>query len=281
MAIAVVFTFHRALGSQSAQTSSPPAETTAPIPQQAEQTSPPSFEVASIRKFAPGSGPRYPMHGMGAADAGRWRAVGISARSLIIFAYGLQPFQVSGGPAWIDGEEWNIDAKVDDATAAQWQNMTRQEQSKEMLPMLQTLLRNRFKLQVTRGNKRAPAYALVIAKGGPKLKESAPGESPIASFHVGPVFAMAVKGSPISSLAGTLALQLKKTVLDQTGLTGKYDIDLQFEAPGALSTDTSAADPAAESIFDALQDQLGLKLISTTAPMEMLTIDHIEEPTPD
>ena len=245
---------------------------------------PMSFEVVSIKKFVPDDhiGPPYRARGAGPVDASRWRAVGVTAKSLIGEAYGVQDFQISGGPPWIANEPWNIDAKVDDATAARLQNMSRQEQAKQMDPMLQTLLQDRFKLQVTHETKEGPAYTLVVGKGGPKLKETAAGEPSAASFTFGPnLFTMTTKGTQIGGLAGILKSQLKRTVLDQTGLTGSYDIDLRFVPPGTLATDPSAADSSGESIFDALQDQLGLKLVSTTAPIDTITINHIEEPTPN
>jgi bla regulator protein BlaR1 len=243
---------------------------------------PPSFEVASIRKFVPDNGPRMARRVMGAMDASRFTAVGETAKGLICEAYDLYRYQVSGGPPWVDGDLFNVDAKVDDATAAQLQKLTRHEQTERMDLMLQTLLADRFKLQVMHETKDAPAYALVIAKGGPKLKQASPDETAGGSLRVGDgLFVMNSQAVQIANFARGLSNQLEEPVVDQTGLTGSYDIDLKYTLQAGVSADPSTADGAGDSIFDALQNQLGLKLVSTKAPMETITIVHIEEPTPN
>lgn len=254
----------------------------APTQQQADAVLP-SFEVASIKPHAPDvmtSGQRTAF-GMGASDPSHWSAVNMTAKNLVTEAYGVQGFQVSGGPAWIDTERFDISAKVDDATAAQLEKLTRHEQNQRMDLMLRSLLLDRFKLQVTRETKDAPAYLLVVAKGGPKFKESTAtvGEGRM-SVSNGQVVETST-AITMTNFAGGLTGRLGRAVIDQTGLTGKYDITWHHAMQTGLSTDASATDTAAPTMLDALQDQLGLKLESTRAPLETITIDHIEEPSPN
>lgn len=241
----------------------------------------PSFEVASIKlHVGDPMGARVPI-GSGATDPSRWNASNMTAKDLVCEAYGLSYFQVTGGPDWAGSERFDISAKVDDAMATQLGKLTRREQNQQMSLMLRSLLIDRFKLRVTQETKDAPTYALVIAKGGPKLKE-ATGGTGVGRFGVnnGQVTATSTDIS-MSNFAGALSAQLAKPVVDQTGLTGKYDITWHYTMQTGLSADASAADTAGPTIFDALQDQLGLKLESIKAPMETITIEHIEEPTPN
>jgi uncharacterized protein (TIGR03435 family) len=247
-----------------------------------QSQTPPSFEVASIRKSVPHTGRLMARRVMGAMDPGRFTAEGVTAKSLIRQAYDLYDYQVSGGPPWVESELFDVDAKVDDAAAAQLQKLTRHDQNEQMNLMLQTLLADRFKLQVAHETKDEPAYTLVVAKGGPKFKEAAPDETPVFIMPSdASLIVQSMKAVQISNFARVLSNQLKQPVLDQTGLSGPYDIDLQYAPDAGLSTDPSTANAAGESIFDALQSQLGLKLVSTKAPMETITITHIEEPAPN
>jgi Protein of unknown function (DUF3738) len=161
-----------------------PATATPPLPSaQTPDGDLPSFEVASIRPYSADNSSGAPFAiGMGAPDPSHWFARRMTAKLLICAAYGLQQFQVSGGPPWIDSEHFDITAKVDDATAAQLQKLTRMEQNQKMNLMLRSLLVDRFKLQVTREHKDGQVFALVIAKGGPCL--TTPG-SPASTISVG------------------------------------------------------------------------------------------------
>jgi uncharacterized protein (TIGR03435 family) len=250
---------------------------------------------------------------MGGPDVSRFRASNVTMKMLIAAAYGVKEFQVLGGPSWIDSERWEIDAKVEDSLGEQLQKLPRQQQQAQQDLMLRSLLLNRFALQVTRGTKEGTVLALVVAKGGPKLKEVAPpdshaalGQSSVAAVpgqNSGPgpgqalmmmngssgLVTMASNAVPIANLVNQLSAQLGEQVVDRTGLKGTYQYRLQFSALGGVGPDgmplppeaETPPQPAAPSVFTALQEQLGLKLESTKGPVATITIDHIEEPSPN
>jgi uncharacterized protein (TIGR03435 family) len=165
--------------------------------------------------------------------------------------------------------------------------------------MLQTLLADRFKLAVHRETKEMLTYSLVQTKNGAKLSEGndescvavppapAPGQpSPVAcgTFFTGPSSLDARKMS-MAQFANTLSIIMGRPVVDRTGLTGAWDIHLEFTPEGTaglgqtrpgLNAEPPTADDARPSIFEALQRQLGLKLESKKAPSEILAIDHVE-----
>jgi len=171
---------------------------------------------------------------------------------------------------------------------------------------VQSLLADRFKLLVRDETKEIPVYALVIAKNGPKLREAKPGDTypngikgPDGRSHPGMWWVEGGKltgqALPMASLVMILSqscqLELGRTVLDQTGLKGKYDIALKWtpdQSSAGMFMGTAGVKPGAESappdssgpsLFTAIQEQLGLKLESTKGPTEAIVIDHIERPT--
>ena len=206
--------------------------------------------------------------------------------------------RIVGMPDWMTSERYDIVARIGDADAEAWKDPARQ---KVMLrAMLQTLLADRCKLAVHREMKDRPVFAIVVGRNGPKLK---PAEtSDLDTLHTKYPSAMTVPGGGgilgqgsnggrhlYGATIGTLSLVLSypagRPVVDKTGLTGRYDIELHWtmDAPtGASETNAPPAPPGdAPSIFTAVQEQLGLKLESTKGPVEVLVIDHVERPTED
>jgi uncharacterized protein (TIGR03435 family) len=149
-----------------------------------------------------------------------------------------------------------------------------------MALMLRSLLADRFKLQTSRSTKDAPAFALVITKGGPKFKEAPPPDpqgNPGYSMNMGQNGAtIKVDGKPISFLVDLLSALLRRPVVDQTGLKSTYAFTLLYNQ--SLDSSPENGPP---SIYTALEEQLGLRLENTKAPVDMMTIDHMEEPTPN
>ena len=263
----------------------------------------PSFEVASVR-LQRGDRPGGPMW-----FPGRFRYANGPVKDLLVrVAYNVYGFQISGGPSWINSEIYSIDAKEPDSLAEEMQKLpiAQQEEIKRLL--VQSLLADRFKLRLHRETRMLPVYALVIAKDGPKLHEAKPGDTypngmrgPDGRAGAGAIgeesiskTARAISGQGISiaPLVPYLSREVKRTVLDQTGLKGKYDIRLEWNpdlsaagmvpGPEDGKPGTASAPPpesSMPSIFTALQEQLGLKLVSTKGPVEILVIDHIEMPS--
>jgi bla regulator protein BlaR1 len=272
----------------------------------------PSFEVASIKpdhSQADHSGAN--LIRVGGPDTSRWTASNLTAKMLVTFAYNMKDFQVSGGPSWINSDRFDIDAKVEDSLAEQMQKLPRLQQQDQMRLMVRSLLADRFKLTVSHDTKELPIYELVIAKGGSKLKESAPPDAqdslvprpsapgpggalptpPRGGFMMsmgrGGEATLTSKGSPIANLVNLLSVQVGRQVFDKTGLKGEYDISLQWTSdmglgggPLLITPDSAGAnDAGGTSIFTALQDQLGLRLESTKGPVDTIVIEHIEEPS--
>jgi len=230
----------------------PHGDAQAPAPPAAPQ----SFEVASIKANKTGGESRR----AGASPGGVFTASNVSLRLLISRAYGVTPAQIEGGPRWIDTETWDIAAKADTP-----RELTREE----LRPCLQALLAEQFQLRTHAATRQSPIFELRLAKNGPKLQPHAgPGNSQIGASS-GPegVTITGIK-TPPARLAEYLGAQLGRPVRDGTGLSGDYDFRL------AWSTD----DASGASIFSALQEQLGLKLESTTGPLELIVIDNAARP---
>jgi uncharacterized protein (TIGR03435 family) len=265
----------------------------------------PSFEVASIKPNRSADD-----HFWISFDPGRFRVTDATTEQLITLAYNIKDFQVTGGPSWINSEKYDIDAKLEDVVedrgAKDFEKLPpdrRRKQMDLMLQSLQSLLAERFNMKVNRETKELPIYTLVVAKNGPKLLEANPNDTypngikgPDGIAHPGMMHVgrgeLKGQGIPVGSLQRVLSQLLSRTVLDQTGLKGKYDIELNWtpdESEAGMFRGPTGGNPAAAnptppesigpSLFTALQEQLGLKLESTKGPVEVLVIDHIERPS--
>lgn len=217
-------------------------------------------------------------------------------------AYKIDDNQISGGPSWLKSDHYDIEAKMDSATADALHKLSEDQARLERQRMLQGLLADRFKLTIHRETRELPIYALVIAKNGPKFQEAKPGDTypngikgPDGRTAAGMIFmngrgSVTGQGIPISDLVRFLSRQLGRKVEDKTGLTGKYDLTLQWtpdENQGAMfkgpepqgSASPPPPDSSGPSIFTALEEKLGLKLESQKGPVEILIIDHAEKPS--
>jgi uncharacterized protein (TIGR03435 family) len=188
------------------------------------------------------------------------------------------PGQIAGWPAWSTSAQYDIEAKMDDDTAAALQKLSEKQQATRRQLMLRSLLADRFNLKVQYEIKTLPIYELVVAKGGSKLKESHASET-----NTNGIGRLTAQAMPMADLALILTIQVNRIVVDKTGLTGQYDFALRWTPdPGGEPPDGSGSLPEGDSgpsIFTALQEQLGLRLESTKAPVQVLVIDHIERPT--
>lgn len=251
----------------------------------------PQFEVASIKPNKSGD-----MRMMfRSASGGRFTASNIPLQSLITIAYRIKDFQLSGAPPWLMSERYDIEAKAEGNPGGD-----------AMLPMLQGLVEDRLQFKFHRESKDLPVYALVVAKPG-KLHPAEgecgpppsgpppppePGKMPTPFCGGLMMFPGHLSGQKVAidQLLETLSRFTGRNVLDKTNLTGKYDIDLQytpeqgqFQAPPGGAPPgmppLPPIDPNGPSLFTALQEQLGLKLESQKAPVEIIVIDHIERPS--
>ena len=230
----------------------------------------PAFEVATVEPSNPLAA-RSGKRGI-TADPGRLSARRVSLKELILEAYAVYYYRISGGPSWLDSEEYDIDAKTETPADRD-----------QMRLMLRTLLADRFKLTIHRESKEMRVYALTLAKNGPLIHAIKDGETAPASQ---PPLGVQHYHGDMPQFAGLLSMRLSIPlledpstpsrsngplipVLDQTGLKGIYDIDIEVKP-----------EPDGDSITAwqrALQQQLGLKLEAQRASIEIVVIDHAEK----
>jgi len=191
---------------------------------------------------------------------------------LIRTAYGvLLEDQIVGLPSWAKSEPISVEAKIDQETAAALAKLPMLERWKQMQLMLQAMLADRFALKAHRESRDGPIYVLTVAKGGPKMKKTAPdGYGGNARYASGKVTAHEIS---VEALAANLSFTLGRKIVNKTGLEGGYDFTLEYAPDGADASDTRP------SIFTALEEQLGLKLEPARGPVDVIVVDHIERPT--
>jgi uncharacterized protein (TIGR03435 family) len=235
------------------------------------------FEVASIKKADLDARGRY----IRMQTAHQFLAYNHALKTLIAAAYDVSQQAISGGPAWVESERYEILAKAPNDIRP---NLN------EQMAMLRALLADRFKLTFHREPKEMPVYALTVAKGGPKFKESkllpdaSPEGPPAPGFVVAlPLLRLPARYVSMNELASLFQRSaLERPVVDRTGLTGRYDFDLVFAIDETLfggALGKGSEDATMPGFFAAVQEQLGLKLEATRGPVSMLVIDHAERPS--
>ena len=228
----------------------------------------PSFDVASIRPHAPDDNRFYvrlPLDG-------RFTATGSVAKLVVMLAYDVQEAQIIGGPSWFTTEKWDIEARSDNQG---------EHSIEETRRMVQNMLEERFGLRIHRETEQRPAYALTVAKGGPKFKAAEQRSTNVRITSS----SISLERGDLARMTQVLSAALGRPVIDRTGLEGLYDLSLQWDdAPmrqgGVPGLDVPPA-PGNDhgSIFTAIQDQLGLRLESQRAPVEVIVVDRIERPS--
>jgi len=245
-----------------------------------------TFEVASIKQNKSGSS----SSGANAQPGGRVTVRNTSLYDLVRNGQGLQPYEISAGerlPAWVTTDRWDIEAKGPE-----------QASQAQLRTMLQNLLNDRFKLVTRREMRDVPVYALVVARAdrrlGTQLRQSTadcaalaaagrtadagPGGPRQCGRDVGPGLISAV-GTTIPDFARGLSLNTGRFVMDATGLTGRFDIDLKWTPDQAIGN--AGAQTDGTSLFAALEEQLGLRLDARQAPVNVLVIESAERPAED
>jgi uncharacterized protein (TIGR03435 family) len=246
----------------------PPARLT-PMPADAS----PVFEVATIKPSKPET------QGKGFQVRGRlFSTINTSLSDLITFAYGLHARQIAGGPAWLETAKYDLTAQPD---------REGQPNEKQLKMMLQKLLADRFTLTFHRDKKELSVYALVAGKAGPKLTRSEGDPNGLPGLFFRGLGVLPAMNANMADLAGVMqGVVLDRPVVDETGLQGRYDFTLtwtpdesQFGGLGARVPPPADDASAPPGLFTAIQEQLGLKLESTKAPVEVLVVDRAERPS--
>jgi uncharacterized protein (TIGR03435 family) len=235
------------------------------------------FEVASIR---PGN-PEINRVGIQFMPGGGLQASNVTLKALITLAYDVQPQQVSGGPGWMDSERFVIQAKGPGGA----DRASREEERRLALLRLQALLAERFGLVIRRESKDISGYALVVAKGGPKLVESKATANGIRQMGRGEVSG---QGVTMDMVARTVGRAVGRTVVDKTGLKGQYDVSLKWSpqpgegggfGPRGTAPAGDSADSSGPSLFTALQEQLGLRIESQKVAADLIVVERAEKPS--
>jgi len=259
-----------------------------------EATAPrPSFEVATIK-------PRDPKVMLMMTEPGSQDLVRMAgtAKALVGEAYGIPtrtPERISGGPDWIadQSKSYVVEGKIPAELFARMQTMSAGDRHTQANLCMQSLLAERFQLKVHFESREMPVYELIVAKRGAKLP--APNDSgPAKDANGAPRAPEMGGGEQVTSkglrihnmtLDGMLAAPWfelgTRPIVNKTGLTGHYNLTLNWvpDLPRQANTEGLAAPEGEASIFAVLQEQLGLKLVPTKAPVEVVVIDHIEQPS--
>jgi uncharacterized protein (TIGR03435 family) len=243
------------------------------------------FEIASVKPHHSGDGRRFIR-----PSPGRLTIRNLTLKDLLGEANKMRPFQIFGGPDWIDSERFDVEAKAEGNALPQ--QMTG--------PMLETLLQDRFKLQSHRESRELPIYVLTVGKNGSHIQPAsektcvpfdpsnpslpqAQGRNPSEVCGFIGMGRGSLNANQVTMEALTMAFSqlLGRAVVDKTGITGEVDAHMTFilDQPANPTLPSTATDPGPPSIFTAIQEQLGLKLDSAKGPVEVLVVDHAERPT--
>ncbi len=268
--------------------------TVLPVASQTPTAQRPSFEVASVKRVNEGRS------FLSASPDGRFfSATGFTLKWFITHAYRLRNDQVLGGPAWINTDLWEIQAKIAEGSVPQ--PSLAHTKPDAIALMLQSLLEERFQLKKQHETREFDVYILAVGTGAPNLKSEDYGEQSVGPQN-NPLDqprgmirrtgdSMTARGVRMSSFANFLSPWLGRPVLDKTGLDGLFDFRLHWTPPQFAGTPPGfpgpdgrevspppPIDPSGVSIFTAIQE-LGLKLEPAKTPLEVFVIDSVQKPS--
>ena len=233
----------------------------------------PSFEVATIKPARPDEQCKY-----FSVRGRQFTTCNTNLTDLLMFAYGVQSKQLINLPPWADTDKYDLAGQPDVPGAPN---------DKQIKSMVQKLLAERFKLTFHHDKKELSVYAITVSKTGPKLTPSQGDPNGLPGNFFGGLGDMVNVNSTIGNFAGTMqAAVLDRPVVDQTGITGRFDFTLkwtpdesQFIVLGGYKAPATEKADAPPNLFTAIQEQLGLKLDAVKAPVDVLVIDHAEKPS--
>ena len=244
-----------------------------PPPKRMDPNAPAEFEVSTIKPSKPDQpGKALTVQGR------KFITMNTTLYDLITFTYGLHAKQISGGQAWMESEKFDITAQP------KGEGMPSEKQLKEMI---MKLLAERFSLVFHREKKEMAVYAVTVGKSGSKLTKSAGDPNGLPGLGFRGLGALVVTNANLGDFAGLMQnVVLDRPVVDQSGLTGRWDFTLnwtpdefQFAGMGAKIPPPATGAAAPPDLFTAMQEQLGLKLESTKAPADMFVVDKVTKPT--
>jgi uncharacterized protein (TIGR03435 family) len=234
------------------------------------------FDVVSIKP----SDPLSERQQIGISPGGSFEAIGVRLSDMIQQAYNIRPFQLVGASGWMETDRYEIHTKDEKPGPSEEDlaKMTAEQQNAfrdQFSGKLQAMLADRFQLKAHRETKEMPVYILTVAKGGSKLQtlpdDGKPGSGLSSRRTDDGKREVVGRKLTAAGLARFLSGQIGRTIIDQSGLAGKYDFKLTWAA--------DMGDTTGPSLFTALQDQLGLKLDSSKAPVEVVVVDSAQKPS--
>lgn len=220
------------------------------------------FEIVSIRPYVSQGDPANERSALDFPPGGRFSATNVSVRKLIRVAFGVENQRILGTPGWAESLSYDIEAKTTGGV-----EVTRDNIPELLLP----LLASRFGLQFHRETREESEYDLRAMKSFKLQPNMSDGKSRMSENSNGASIMMNATKLPMSALAATLARYLGRPVVDKTGIAGNFDFDLQWSPDQAM-------DVGSPSIFVALHE-IGLQLVSTKGPVEVIAIDRVEKPS--
>jgi uncharacterized protein (TIGR03435 family) len=226
----------------------------------------PSFAVATIKPHDP----NFPRRQGWSVIGDRFIIENQTVASMMMYVYSIDPHQIVGGPDWADKAAYDVEGIPDSPGKP---NLHQQQE------MIEKLLADRFQLKFHSEKRDLPVYAIHVAKGGPKLTPAAypdRGSGQRANGH-GTETTVLMSSATMADFVLDMQFFLDRPLVDQTGLTGKYDITLRYTHDEANATDPDAP----PGLFTAIQEQLGLKLDAVKAPTDVYVIDHVEQASPN
>ena len=238
-----------------------------------------AYDVVAIKPNKSGSG-RTSI----STNNDSYSAANVSLKQMLSNAYDVKDYLISGLTGWANSDRFDVNAKIVDMDADALKKLTDEQRN----AMLQQMLADRFHMKVHLQTEVLPIYEMIVAKGGPKITAVEPiGPDPDADrnrdFKGMSRGNMRVSNTeltahdvPLDNLAYALSGRLSRTVVDKTGLKGKFDLSLTW-SPDDESA--AASDSSAPSLFTALQEQLGLRLQPAKGPVEALVVEHVEMPS--
>jgi uncharacterized protein (TIGR03435 family) len=261
------------------------AQTTTPTPDDPKFVAF-AYDVVSIKPYKDNmEDPKATAHWMGSRESEDGFTLHNAPISVVIAqAYHTEHSRLSGAPDWVNKDRYEIEAKMSSEVVDAFQKLSVADQKLARQHMLRILARDYLKLTFHMEVTEVQIYEMVVGKNGSKLKPADP-NAPEQGMRVsggGGVTTWDGKNTALSSMMGQLTYVMGRPVYDKTGLTGRYDFQVKYSSDraGAGSPDIEAAAPpdAAPPIMIALEEQLGLKLVSGKGPMDIIVIDHLDRP---
>jgi uncharacterized protein (TIGR03435 family) len=248
-----------------------------PPPVRMDPKANPAFEVATIKPSNPNTpGKLFTVRGVNVMT------INTTLSDIMTMAYNLHAKQIENAPEWAGADKYDVTGKPD---------VPGLPSTEQMKSMLQKMMTDRFKLKFHKEKKELSAYVITVAKGGPKLTPSQADPNSLPGLFFNGPGRFNVRNATLAEVAQVLqGAVMDRPVVDQTGLTGKYDFTLnwtpdEFQFSGLRGPGAPPLPPPPPGqaempdLYTAIQQQLGLKLESTKAPVEVLVIDHVEKPS--